>query len=182
MKPPSETASTVHAPASRRSCASEVEAPRRRPAAEPSPAPALAPVVMTRAVLPPLEVEVVAGDERRTIQPTCNSVRVDLQPRTPFTPSAATLARRFFLVFFRSTSGSADSGGIADATARVHLSPGAADLLSRPVQPNYPLLAKEMKVQGAVVLEASDWTGWKHSGPSCAQRSHDSFDGGPGSR
>ena len=38
--------------------------------------------------------------------------------------------------------------------ARVHLSPGAADLLSRPVQPNYPLLAKEMKVQGAVVLEA----------------------------
>ena len=37
---------------------------------------------------------------------------------------------------------------------RVHLSPGAADLLTRPVQPNYPLLAKEMKVQGAVVLEA----------------------------
>ena len=47
-----------------------------------------------------------------------------------------------------------DSAGIADATARVHLSPGAAELISRPVQPNYPLLAKEMKVQGAVVLEA----------------------------
>jgi len=38
--------------------------------------------------------------------------------------------------------------------ARVHLSPGAAEMVSRPVQPNYPLLAKEMKVQGAVVLEA----------------------------
>ncbi len=32
--------------------------------------------------------------------------------------------------------------------------PAPSDLLSRPVQPNYPLLAKEMKVQGAVVLEA----------------------------
>ena len=40
---------------------------------------------MTRAVLPPLEVEVVAGDEHRTIQATSNSVRVDLQPRAPFT-------------------------------------------------------------------------------------------------
>jgi len=148
LKTPSETASTttpaqppVHA------------RPRSRPhtpppaAVEPSPAPALAPVVMTRAVLPPLEVEVVAGDERRTIQPTTNSVRVDLQPRTPFTPSATSSSPR-------SSSGSGDPAGIADATARVHLSPGASDLLSRPVQPNYPLLAKEMKVQGAVVLEA----------------------------
>ena len=104
---------------------------------------------MTRAVLPPLEVEVVAGDERRTVQPTSNSVRVDLQPRTPFTPSAASSSPA------PSSSGlHPDSAGIADATARVHLSPGAAEILSRPVQPNYPLLAKEMKVQGAVVLEA----------------------------
>ena len=36
------------------------------------------------AVLPPLEVEVVAGDEHRTIQPGTNSVQVDLQPRAPF--------------------------------------------------------------------------------------------------
>jgi TonB family protein len=114
--------------------------------------------VMTRAVLPPLEVEVVAGDERRTIQPTSNSVRVDLQPRTPFTPSTASSSPNGSSASPSGTStgssGSGDSGGIADATARVHLSPGAADLLSRPVQPNYPLLAKEMKVQGAVVLEA----------------------------
>ena len=43
---------------------------------------------------------------------------------------------------------------MADATGRVHLSPGAAQILSRPVEPSYPLLAKQMKVQGAVVLEA----------------------------
>jgi protein TonB len=153
VKAPSETASTstppppvVHArPKSK---------PHAPPAADPTPAPALAPVVMTRAVLPPLEVEVVAGDERRTIQPTSNAVRVDLQPRTPFTSAASSSPAASSGGSSGSSSGSVDSAGIADATARVHLSPGAADLLTRPVQPNYPLLAKEMKVQGAVVLEA----------------------------
>ncbi|HEX3353099.1 MAG TPA: TonB family protein [Terriglobales bacterium] len=105
------------------------------PVAE-SPAPALAPVVTSRAVLPPLEVEVVAGDEHRTIRAGTNSVKVELQPRTPVVPTPS------------------DSGGVADATARVHLSPGMAEIVSRPVEPNYPLLAKQMKVQGAVVLEA----------------------------
>ncbi len=108
------------------------------PPAPPSPAPALASVVTSRTVLPPLEVEVVAGDEHRTIQAGTNSVKVDLQPRTPVIASQS----------------SSDSGGVADATGRVHLSPGAAQIISRPVEPNYPLLAKQMKVQGAVVLEA----------------------------
>jgi protein TonB len=108
---------------------------------------------MTRAVLPPLEVEVVAGDERRTVPATTNSIRVDLQPRVPFTPSGASSSSGA-ASSSGASSGSSDPAGIADATARVHLSPGAADLLTRPVQPNYPLLAKEMKVQGAVVLEA----------------------------
>jgi TonB family protein len=103
-----------------------------------SPAPALAPVVTSRTVLPPLEVEVVAGDEHRTIRAGSNSVKVDLQPRSPVTSSPST----------------SDSAGVADATARVHLSPGTAEIVSRPVEPNYPLLAKQMKVQGAVVLEA----------------------------
>ncbi len=101
---------------------------------------------MSRAVLPPLEVEVVAGDEHRTIPATSNSVRVDLQARVPFSGNT------------NSASSSAppppDVTGVADATGRVHLSAGAAQILSRPVEPNYPLLAKQMKVQGAVVLEA----------------------------
>ncbi len=107
------------------------------PAISPTPAPALAPVVTSRTVLPPLEVEVVAGDEHRTIQAGTNSVKVDLQARAPVT----------------STPPPSDSGG-AGATARVHLSPGTAEIVSRPVEPNYPMLAKQMKVQGAVVLEA----------------------------
>jgi len=159
VKAPPETATTTTAPQPPVHARPKSKPRTPPPAAEPSPAPALAPVVMTRAVLPPLEVEVVAGDEHRTIQPTTNSVRVDLQPRTPFTSPATTSAPG---ASSNSPSGassgsspsSGDSGGIADATARVHLSPGAADLLTRPVQPNYPLLAKEMKVQGAVVLEA----------------------------
>jgi protein TonB len=113
------------------------------PVAASSPAPALAPVVTSRAVLPPLEVEVVAGDEHRTIQAGTSSVKVDLQPRSPFSPTQASSAQP-----------PSDSTGVADATGRVRLAPGAAELLSRPVEPNYPLLAKQMKVQGAVVLEA----------------------------
>jgi periplasmic protein TonB len=118
--------------------------PRSKPHALPpaavseNPAPALAPVVTSRTVLPPLEVEVVAGDEHRTIQAGTNSVKVDLQPRTPVT----------------SAHFPSDSAGVADATGRVHLSAGAAQIISRPVEPDYPLLAKQMKVQGAVVLEA----------------------------
>ena len=115
---------------------------------DPSPAPALAPVVMSRAVLPPLEVEVVAGDERRTIPATNNSVRVDLQARAPFSQAPPPASPSPY------ANTTPDSTGVADATARVHISPGAAELLSRPVEPNYPMLAKQMKVQGAVVLEA----------------------------
>ncbi len=111
-----------------------------------SPAPALAPVVTSRAVLPPLEVEVIAGDERRTVQAGTNSVRVDLQPRSPIVPSQAAGSA--------GSASSSQAGGVADATGRVHLSPGAAEIISRPVEPTYPLLAKQMKVQGAVVLEA----------------------------
>jgi TonB family protein len=111
---------------------------RTPPAVTATPAPALAPVVTSRTVLPPLEVEVVAGDEHRTIQAGTNSVKVDLQPRTPVTSSPPP----------------SDSPGVADATGRVHLSAGAAQIISRPVEPDYPLLAKQMKVQGAVVLEA----------------------------
>jgi protein TonB len=144
-KAPAQTASTTPPPAVHAKTKSKPRTPS--PAAtDPTPAPALAPVVMTRAVLPPLEVEVVAGDEHRTVQATSNSVKVDLQPRTPVVASGSPSSG--------ASPSSSDPTGIADATARVHLSPGAADLLSRPVQPNYPLLAKEMKVQGAVVLEA----------------------------
>jgi protein TonB len=45
------------------------------------------------------------------------------------------------------------SGPATRTKAQVQLSSGSAQVISR-VDPSYPLLAKQMKVQGAVVLEA----------------------------
>jgi protein TonB len=117
--------------------------------ADPSSPPITAPpmtATTTRTVLPPLEVEVVAGDVHRTIHPGTNSVRVDLQPGSlpqgvPETaaPTAAS-----------DTSASVTS----NAAERVHLSVDAAEIVSQPVKPGYPLLARQMKVQGSVILLA----------------------------
>jgi protein TonB len=107
---------------------------------------AVSPVITAtnRAVLPPLEVEVVAGNQHRTVSPGDSSVNVEMQPGAS-SPSDQTNA----------SAGNQDSGsGAANATAQVQLSPGTAQVVSRPVEPSYPLLAKQMKVQGAVVLEA----------------------------
>jgi TonB family protein len=102
-----------------------------------------APASADRAVLPALQVEVVAGDEHHPIQGGSNSVNVDLQAQSPATVSQN--------VSVQPPSGAA---GVTDAAGRVSLSPGAADIISRSVQPSYPLLAKQMKVEGAVVLNA----------------------------
>jgi TonB family protein len=102
-------------------------------------------ITMTnRAVLPPLEVEVVAGNQHRTVSPGDNSVNVEMQPGASSASEQTS-----------PSAGTQDSGsGTANAAAQVQLSPGTAQVVSRPVSPSYPLLAKQMKVQGAVVLEA----------------------------
>jgi protein TonB len=113
-------------------------------ASAPSAQAALAPVITNRAVLPPLEVEVVAGDQHRTIQPGSNSIKVELQNKTPTSAAAAT-----------SPAASGDGGSVAtSASERVRLSPGTAQVVAHQVEPTYPLLARQMKVQGSVVLQA----------------------------
>jgi len=110
--------------------------------AAPGQASAAVPVVVSRAVLPPLEVEVVAGDQHRTVQAgSNNSVQLDMRP--PSTSNSAVPA----------PSAASNASAVTAAAARVHLSPSATQTLSRPVEPNYPLLAREMKIQGAVVLD-----------------------------
>ena len=105
------------------------------------------PVVTSRAVLPPLEIEVVAGDSRQAVRATNPSIKIDLQPRSsaparvaapPVQPSAA------------------EDGdhGTVNASARVRIPAGTAMVVSRSVQPDYPLLARQMKVQGSVILQA----------------------------
>jgi len=98
----------------------------------------------TRTVLPPLEVEVVAGDNHKQIRPGSNSVRVDLQ--TGSAPRAVTNA---------SGIGDTENTSLAvNAAERVQMSAGTAEVVSEPVKPGYPMLARQMKVQGSVVLQA----------------------------
>ena len=91
-----------------------------------------------RTVLPPLQVEVVAGNRRTRVPARNNSIHLDME------------------------SGAASSAGQSAASAepavnttdRVQLSPQTAQNVSVSVPPDYPLLARQMKVQGAVILQA----------------------------
>lgn len=94
-----------------------------------------------RTVLPPLEVEVVAGDYHRHVRSGTNSLRVDLQPSTPAQgtpistdPNAANMTM--------------------NAAENLRISSEAAAVVSQPVRPGYPVLARQMKVQGSVILQA----------------------------
>jgi protein TonB len=98
---------------------------------------------VTRKVLPPLAVEVFAGGRPVLLQskPTV-AVHVDtsngIQGRAATPGSEATVA----------------GGSDPSAPGRVRISAEALQVLSHPVDPNYPLLAREMKVQGSVILDA----------------------------
>jgi len=94
-------------------------------AAEPQPADAPA-VVTNRTVLPPLDVEVVAGDKHRTIRPGSNATKVEL------------------------THPAQSASNFAPASNAAELERMSADI----PQPSYPLLAQHMNVQGSVILQA----------------------------
>jgi TonB family protein len=117
-------------------------AAQAKPTAPPSPSgPAAA--TAARTVLPPLEVEVVAGDTHRTIRPGSSSVRVDLQPGTPPQP-----------VTDSASDAQTAASVTSNAAEHVQMSADASEIVSKPVRPNYPLLARQMKVQGSVILQA----------------------------
>jgi TonB family protein len=99
-----------------------------------------------RTVLPPLEVEVVAGDVHRTVRPGSNSVRVDVQPGSPTQAIAEPAA----------SSAASDTAAAVTrrAAERVEMSTDASAVVSSSVKPDYPLLARQMKVQGSVILQA----------------------------
>jgi TonB family protein len=103
-------------------------------------------VSVTRTILPPLEVEVVAGDVHNTLRPGTNSVHVDLQPSAPAQEAPQPPA----------PSGAPDTaaGVTTNAAEHVQISADTAEVVSRPVKPGYPLLARQMKVQGSVILQA----------------------------
>jgi len=98
--------------------------------------------VVSRTVLPALEVEVVAGDTHRVIRPGSNSLRVDLQPGIPAQPAPEAAETQ--------TAANVTS----NAEERVQMSAGTSAVVTSSVKPTYPLLARQMKVQGSVILKA----------------------------
>jgi periplasmic protein TonB len=128
------TAPTAGAPAT--------PAHERKPAKSAAPAAAEAPPFIStteRAALPPLQVEVVAGNRHINVPAKSNAIHLDVD----------------------SGQTSAGSGAVAQAPSamvnagdRVQLSPQTAQSVTVSVPPDYPLLARQMKVQGAVSLQA----------------------------
>jgi protein TonB len=111
----------------------------------PAPPDPVAPVTTTRTALPPLEVEVVAGDSHQTLRPGSSSVRVDLQPGA--SPQAVNVP---------AAAGTIETAAnlTTNVSERVRMTTDASDIVAHPVRPNYPLLARQMKVQGSVILQA----------------------------
>jgi protein TonB len=93
-----------------------------------------------RAALPPLEVEVVAGNHHVGVPAKSNAIRVDVDSGTTSTAASA--------------AATAVANPASGAGERVQLSPQATQSVTVSVAPAYPLLAREMKVQGAVSLRA----------------------------
>ena len=99
------------------------------PSAQPKPADAPA-VVSNRTVLPPLDVEVVAGSAHHRVYPGSNSKKLEIvQPTAPVARQAAPVA--------------------APATNAAQ-----RERLAEAIPPSYPALAQHMNVQGSVVLQA----------------------------
>lgn len=118
----------------------KIQAPVAPAVATPAPPPA---ATATRTVLPPLEIEVVAGDNHSKAQPKTNAVHVDLQPGAP--PRAVASA---------ATSEPSAASVTNKAAEHVQLAAGQAEVIGQPVKPGYPMLARQMKVQGSVILQA----------------------------
>jgi protein TonB len=148
---PADNSPTATAPVQPAAPAAKVSAPAKSKhraatetkAADTATAPA-ATATTNRTVLPPLEVEVVAGDQHSTIRPGTSSVRVNLQPGTPTQAPDST-----------ATGTNETAAAVTnDAAEHVQMSADTAEAVTRSVRPGYPLLARQMKVQGSVILQA----------------------------
>ncbi len=108
-------------------------------------------VIGARTVLPPLEVEVVAGDRHRTVRPGSNAIHVELQPDVPTSAGAPATAAP---ANSKSAASQSAAAVTSEAAERVEMSDSTAANVAAPVRPDYPLLARQMKVEGSVILQA----------------------------
>lgn len=102
-----------------------------------------------RTVLPPMQVEVVAGNQRMSVAGKNPAIRVDVGTGVTGYGGGGSAT---------GPGGAAGTGaggwGTMTADGRVQLSPQIRERLEVAVPPDYPLLARQMKVQGAVSLQA----------------------------
>jgi TonB family protein len=95
-------------------------------------------VATTRTALPPLDVEVIAGDTHHSVHPGSSVSKAEIPSDSnrvsPVTTSAVSLT--------------------SNAAQHERLSSGTFPELHQTVEATYPLLGQNMKVQGSVVLQA----------------------------
>ena len=143
LSPPVSTSTTTVVPATESAPTTPVR--ERKPGKSAAPAKAPASVVVPfsttteRAALPPMQVEVVAGNRHIDVPPKSNAIHLDVAPDAP--PAATSAA-------------AATLNAKMNAGDHVQLSPQTTRNVSVSVPPDYPLLARQMKVQGVVSLQA----------------------------
>ncbi len=122
----------------------------RKPVKAPAPAAATVPfsAATERAALPPLQVEVVAGNRHINVPAKSNAIHLDVNSGETSSVSSAPAAAN------AQVNGGTGDGRTVNTGNRVQLSPQTAQSVSVSVPPDYPLLARQMKVQGAVSLQA----------------------------
>jgi TonB family protein len=102
-------------------------------------------ITTTRTILPPLEIEVIAGDGHHKLRTRSNSVQLDLARGSA--PAGATPSVPV-------DPGPVPASVISKAAERVQVSSDVASMVTHAVPPAYPILARQMKVQGSVILQA----------------------------
>lgn len=129
-----KTANPKNHLASKTSTNSTVTKPAHSDAANPD-SPAIA---NTRTVLPPMDVEVVAGDTHRIIRSGSNPANIQIPTASDRVSAAATSMTSL----------------PKNAAETERLSAGSVPELRQAVDASYPLLGQHAKVQGSVVLQA----------------------------
>ncbi len=84
----------------------------------------------------------VAGDTRRVIRPGSNSLHVDIRPDSEPQPNPEI------------KEAESAAAVTSNAAERVAMSSDASEMVTKTVKPTYPMLARQMKVQGSVILQA----------------------------
>jgi TonB family protein len=126
---PGVTVPSPHVGAPARSKIRRAEAVAEQPAEQPGI------VARNRKALPPLDIEVVAGDSHRMVRSTNKSLRVEMAPEDDL-------------------AGKSAAAPLTAASQKVTMSADATQAVEHSVDPSYPTLARQMRVQGAVILQA----------------------------